>query len=242
MTTRRRGGQVDPHWWQDPRNALRAVDRIRDALVAADPGGQAAYTANAAAYSGRLRALDGAIERCLSAIPAARRRLVTDHDALGYFAARYDIDVIGTVIPALSTHAQSSAARSRALVRTIRAAGVTTIFPESSVNAKLTQAIARDAGARVGPGLYADSLGPAGSPGATYLGALRFNARALGGGFDPGARAPVPLSAVGVPGLQERQRIDQRAAVYQPGPVQISKCRWQPRRRRCRRRCRSPGR
>jgi zinc/manganese transport system substrate-binding protein/manganese/iron transport system substrate-binding protein len=68
-------------------------------------------------------------------------------------------------------------------VRTIRAAGVTTIFPESSVNATLTQAIARDAGARVGPGLYADSLGPAGSPGATYLGALRFNARALARGF-----------------------------------------------------------
>ena len=184
MTTRRRGAEVDPHWWQDPRNALRAVDRIRDALAAADPGGRAAYTANAAAYAGRLRALDGAIERCMTAIPALRRRLVTDHDALGYFAARYGIEVIGTVIPALSTHAQSSAGEVARLVRTIRAAGVTTIFPESSVNPTLTRAIARDAGAKVGPGLYADSLGPAGSPGATYLGALRFNARALAAGFN----------------------------------------------------------
>lgn len=195
MTTRRRGAEVDPHWWQDPRNALRAVDRIRDALVAADPGGRAAYTANAAAYAGRLRALDAAIERCMTAIPAARRRLVTDHDALGYFAARYGIAVIGTVIPALSTHAQSSAGEVARLVRTIRAAGVTTIFPESSVNAKLTRAIARDAGARVGPGLYADSLGPAGSPGATYLGALRFNARALARGFLGGRAGAVSGAA-----------------------------------------------
>ncbi len=184
MTTRRRGAEVDPHWWQDPRNVLRAVERIRDALVAADPGGRAAYTANAAAYARRLGMLDRAIERCMTAIPAARRKLVTDHDALGYFAARYGIAVIGTVIPALSTQAQSSAGEVARLVRTIRAAGVTTIFPASAVNAKLTRAIARDAGAKVGPGLYADSLGPEGSPGASYLGALRFNARALARGFD----------------------------------------------------------
>ncbi len=181
--TRRRGAQVDPHWWQDPRNALRAVRRIRDALAAADPGGRVDYTANAAAYARRLSTLDRAIGRCMAAIPAARRRLVTDHDALGYFAARYGIEVVGTVIPALSTQAQASAGEVARLVRTIRAAGVTTIFPESSVNAKLTRAIARDAGAKVGPGLYADSLGPAGSLGATYLGALRFNARALAAGF-----------------------------------------------------------
>ena len=189
MKTRRRGTEVDPHWWQDPRNALRAVDRIREALVAADPGGRTAYAANAAAYAGRLRALDGAIERCMTAIPAARRRLVTDHDALGYFAARYRIEVVGTVIPALSTHAQSSAGEVARLVRTIRAAGVTTIFPERSVNAKLARAIARDAGASVGPGLYADSLGAQGSPGATYLDALRFNARAIATGFGGRARA-----------------------------------------------------
>ncbi len=194
VTTQRRGRRTDPHWWQDPRNALRAVERIRDVLAAADPAGRPAYTANAAAYSAKLRALDRSIARCMSAIPAARRKLVTDHDALGYFAARYGIAVIGTVIPALSTHAQASAGEVARLVRTIRAAGVTTIFPESSVNAKLTRAVARDAGAQVGPGLYADSLGPAGSPGATYLGALRFNARALASGFagrtgsDPAAR------------------------------------------------------
>jgi len=183
VTARRGGGEVDPHWWQDPRNAIRAVQAIRAALVGADPGGRAVYTANADRYVARLRALDRAIATCMDAIAPARRRLVTDHDALGYYADRYDIDVVGTVIPALSTQAQASAGEVARLVRTIRATGVRTIFPEGSANPKLTRAIARDAGARVGPALYADTLGPAGSAGETYLGALRFNTRALAAGF-----------------------------------------------------------
>ena len=183
VRTRRGGGGVDPHWWQDPRNAILAVGEIRDALTAADPAGRHVYAANAAAYVAKVRALDRAIAACMQAIPAQRRRLVTDHDALGYFAARYGIDVVGTVIPALSTQAQASAGEVARLVRTIRAQGVRTIFPEDSVNPRLTRAIAADAGATVGPALYADTLGPAGSAGATYLGALRFNARALAAGF-----------------------------------------------------------
>jgi zinc/manganese transport system substrate-binding protein len=183
MTARRDGGRVDPHWWQNPRNAIRAVRAIRDALVRADPAGRAVYHANAARYVARLRALDRAIAACMGAIPAARRRLVTDHDALGYYADRYGIDIVGTVIPALSTQAQASAGEVARLVHTIRTTGVRTIFPEGSANAKLARAIARDAGARVGPALYADTLGPKGSPGETYIGALRFNTQALAAGF-----------------------------------------------------------
>ena len=176
----------DPHWWQDPRNAETAVQRIRDALVAADPPGRRAYTTNAERYLARIRALDRAIAACMRRIPRRERRLVTDHDALGYYADRYDIDVVGTVIPALSSQAQASAGRVARLVRTIRSAGVSTIFPESSVNPKLTRAIALDAGAEVGPPLYADSLGAKGSPGATYLGSLRANTAALVAGFTSG--------------------------------------------------------
>jgi ABC-type Zn uptake system ZnuABC Zn-binding protein ZnuA len=180
-------GAVDPHWWENPRNGEIAAEQVRDALSAADPAGRARYAARARAYVARLRALDRAIAGCMSAIPRSRRRLVTDHDALGYFAERYGIDVIGTVIPALATSAESSAGEVTALIRTIRREHVSTIFPESSVNQKLERAIATEAGARIGPALYADSLGRAGSPGATYLGALRFNAAAIIAGFTRGA-------------------------------------------------------
>ncbi len=188
VRTRRGERAVDPHWWQSPRNAVLAVRRIRDALVAADPGGRATYASNAAASIARLQALDAAIASCMRAVPAARRTLVTDHDSLGYFADRYGIEVVGTVIPALSTQAQASAGEVSRLVRTIRATGVTVVYPESSANTKLAAAIARDAGARVGPALYADTLGPPGSAGASYEGALRFNARAMADGFAGGER------------------------------------------------------
>jgi len=186
VRTRTGEGGVDPHWWQDPRNAVIAVRRIRNALSAADPGGRATYAANAARYLAELRALDRAIAACIDRVPRPRRKLVTDHDALGYYADRYAVDVIGTVIPALSTQAQSSAGEVARLVRTIRRAGVSTIFSENSANPKLAKAIARDAGAKLGPPLYADSLGPEGSQGATYLGALRANTRALVAGFTGG--------------------------------------------------------
>ena len=190
---RRDADGIDPHWWQDPRNAVVAVHAIRDLLVAADPAGRATYEANAARYLTRLDALDRAIARCMRAIPASERKLVTDHDALGYYADRYDIEVVGTVIPASSTQAQASAGEVVRLARTIRAEGVSTIFPESSVNPKLTRAIAREAGARVGPALYADSLGAKGSAGATYLGSLRANTLALAAGFTDGrARCSLP--------------------------------------------------
>ena len=180
--------EIDPHWWQDPRNAITAVGAIRDALSSADPAGSDDYAANAAAYLTALRELDQAIAACMSDVPESDRKLVTDHDALGYYADRYDIDVIGTVLPALSTQAQASAGEVARLVRTIRAAGVTTIFPESSANPKLTRAIARDAGATVGPALYADSLGAKGTDGATYIGSLKANTTALVDGFTSGRK------------------------------------------------------
>ncbi len=186
VRTREGEGETDPHWWQDPRNAIAAVGEIRDALIAADPGGRDAYTSNADAYLVKLRTLDETIKSCIDKIPASQRKLVTDHDALGYYADRYDIDIIGTVIPALSTQAQASAGETARLVRTIRAAGVTTIFPESSANPKLTRAIARDAQAKVGPALYADSLGAQDSDGATYIASMQANTRALVAGFSDG--------------------------------------------------------
>jgi ABC-type Zn uptake system ZnuABC Zn-binding protein ZnuA len=179
----------DPHWWQDPHNAELAVAAIRDALAAADPDGAAAYRANAAAYLADLRELDRAVAACMEQIPARRRKLVTTHDALSYYAQRYDIEVIGTVIPSLSTEGQASAGELSELVDTIRAEDVRAIFAESSVAAKVEQAVADEAGATIGRPLWADTLGPEGSDGATYLGSIAANTRALADGFTGGERS-----------------------------------------------------
>jgi ABC-type Zn uptake system ZnuABC Zn-binding protein ZnuA len=176
----------DPHWWQDPRNAILAVGAIRAALVKADPAGRRAYDRRAAAYVRRLRALDEAIAVCVQRVPAPKRRIVTTHDALGYFAARYGVKVIGAVIPSLSTQAQASARDVNRLVDQIRSEGVEAIFPEAAVSQKLEQAISREAGAKVGEKLYADTLGPGGSGAATYLEAMRHNASALVDGMSGG--------------------------------------------------------
>ena len=184
------GGEPDPHWWQDPRNAVMAVERIRDAFVEADPEGRAEYERNAARYIERIRALDAAIARCMASIPEDRRELVTNHDAFGYFAARYDVAVVGAISPGLSTAAQPSAGDVRRLVAEVRANDVRVIFPETALDQRLERAIAEEAGARVGPALYADTLGPGDSEGATYLGALRHDAAAMIEGFGGRCRLP----------------------------------------------------
>jgi zinc/manganese transport system substrate-binding protein len=178
--------KVDPHWWHDPVNVEAAVPVIAGALSRANPGGRATYARNGAAYLLRLRGLDARIRTCMRAVPAARRRLVTDHDAFGYFAQRYGIDVVGAVIPSQTTTAQPSAGDLASLVRTIRRERVRAIFPESSVNPKLAEAIARDTGARSDLSLYGDTLGPKGSSGDTYLDMEQANANAMVEGFTGG--------------------------------------------------------
>jgi ABC-type Zn uptake system ZnuABC Zn-binding protein ZnuA/ABC-type Mn2+/Zn2+ transport system permease subunit len=180
--------RYDPHWWGDPRNVEAAVGGIRDALVSANPAGAATYRANAAAYQRRLRALDRGIQKCLSAVPAAQRKLVSDHDAFGYFAQRYGIAVVGAVIPSQSTQAQASASDVAELVRLVRREHVRAIFPESSLSPKLAEQIARETGVRADSTLYGDALGPSGSRGATYLSMELANADALARGFTGGAR------------------------------------------------------
>lgn len=178
--------ETDPHWWQNPRNTILAVGAIRDALVKADPAGRPAYDRRAAAYVAKLRKLDAGIAGCIERVPPGKRKIVTTHDALGYFADRYGVKVIGAVIPSLSTQAQASAKDVNKLVNQIRSEGVEAIFPEAAITQKLEQAISREAGARVGGRLYADTLGPQGSGAATYLEAMRHNAGALVDGMSGG--------------------------------------------------------
>lgn len=176
----------DPHWWQDPRNAELAVAAIRDALVEADPGAARLYRRRAAAYERRLRRLDRGIARCLDEVPPARRKIVTTHDSLGYFARRYGLEVVGAVIPSRSTQAQPSGRDIQRLVEQIRKEGVEAIFPESSLNPRLERALASEAGVAVGDALWADSLGKPGSDGASYLAAMASQTEAMVRGMSRG--------------------------------------------------------
>ena len=111
---------------------------------------------------------------------------MTTHDALGYYAARYGLEVIGAVLPSLSTQAQPSARDIEALVSQIERTGVEAIYPESSLNPKLERAVARESGASVGSALWADSLGPEGSSGATYIASIAANTRSIVHGLTGG--------------------------------------------------------
>lgn len=185
-TTGPEASEYDPHWWHDPENVEAAIPTIRDALTRVNPAGKADYARNASAYLVKLRSLDSGIRACFGKVPASKRKLVTDHDAFGYFAKRYGLRVIGAVIPSQTTQAQPSAADVSKLSAVIRREGVKAVFPESSINPKLAQAIARQSGASSDYTLYGDTLGPPGSPGASYLGMERANADMLLRGLTAG--------------------------------------------------------
>src|SRR5919108_571495 len=184
--------RFDPHWWHDPRNAEAAVRAIRATLVALDPSHRTGYRRRAAAYLAKLRALDRSLAACFARLPRSERKLVTDHDAFGYFTHRYGLDVVGAVIPSQTTQAQPSAGATARLVRLIRREHVRAVFPESSVNPRLPGPIARGTGATSRYTLYGDTLGPAGSPGATYLGMERANADAIVRGLSGGRLRGAP--------------------------------------------------
>jgi ABC-type Zn uptake system ZnuABC Zn-binding protein ZnuA len=176
----------DPHWWHDPRNAVLATGAIRDALAKADPDGRATYERNARRYIERLRDVDRDVEACIAKLPQGKRKIVTTHDSLSYFAHRYGVEVIGAVIPSLSTQAQPSAKDINALVDQVEEEGVEAIFPESALSDKLERAVSREAGAQVGEPLFTDSLGREGTPASTYIGSMRENARRLALGMSGG--------------------------------------------------------
>ena len=178
----------DPHWWHDPRNAEAAVRRIAATLERVDSKHRDVYARNAAGYLATLRALDKSITACFAQVPAPQRKLVTSHDAFGYFASRYGIRIVGAVIPSQTTQAQASAGETAKLIELIRREHVRAVFPESSLNPKLVRTIAEATGARSNYTLYGDTLGPHGSPGATYLSMERANADAMVRGFTGGRR------------------------------------------------------
>jgi ABC-type Zn uptake system ZnuABC Zn-binding protein ZnuA len=185
--------KYDPHWWHDPRNVIAAVQRLRDALGSAVPAHKSEFNRNADAYIGKLRRLDAGIQRCFAQVPPAERKLVTSHDAFNYFADRYGVKFVGAIIPSQTTAAQPSAGDVARLAKQIKREGVKAVFLESSTNQKLARAVARETGVIGNLTLYGDTLGPAGSPGATYIGMEKSNAGAMVRGFTGGKqRCTIP--------------------------------------------------
>ena len=164
----------DPHMWLDPNLVITYVENIRDGLSEADPDGADTYKANAEAYIAQLRELDAFIRGQVESVPAERRLLVTNHEAMGYFAERYGFKVVDTIIPSLSTEASTSAQEVAAAIEAIKATGAPAIFLGEVENADLAEQIADETGVKVVDGLYLETLTD-GEPAATYLDMMKHN-------------------------------------------------------------------
>lgn len=177
-------GAVDPHYWLSAPNAVLMAQNARDALADAAPNAVDGFAERAAALVSRLEHTDAEVRAMIDEIPAEDRRVVTDHDALGYFIDEYGLDFVGSVFPSLDVSSEPSAQQVEELVAAIRAQGVTAIFTESSVNPRLAAALAEETDAHlVDEPIYTDSLGPAGSGADTIDGMLRHNARVIHDGL-----------------------------------------------------------
>ncbi|HHY58874.1 MAG TPA: zinc ABC transporter substrate-binding protein [Chloroflexi bacterium] len=169
---------ADPHTWMDVRNVEQWVANIAAVLTALDPAHAEVFAANAAAYTAKLAALDQEIKTALAAIPVAQRKVVTDHDNLGYLANAYGLTIVGAVIPSLSTMAAPSAQELAALQQQIAKEGVKAILVGNTVNPNVAQQLARDTGAAVTT-IYTDSLSSAEGPAATYIDMMRYNLKQI---------------------------------------------------------------
>jgi ABC-type Zn uptake system ZnuABC Zn-binding protein ZnuA len=171
--------ETDPHFWLDPTLAKSYVTTIRDAFSRADPAGAAAYEANAAAYSKKLDELDAWIATQVEQIPAPDRRLVMNHASHGYFADRYGLEIVGTVIPGVGTGATPTAKELSELTAAIRASGAKAIFVEIDENPELARQIAAETGATVVTDLLDHSLTEPGGVASTYIDMLRYDTRRI---------------------------------------------------------------
>lgn len=169
-------GEFDPHVWQDPLRVKVMVENIADALAAADPDNASTYQDNAVEYQATLDDTHEQIEALVAEIPAERRKLVTNHDAFAYFADRYSLDVVGTVIPGTSSDADPSAGSIAELTELIRDEGVAAIFAEALIDPAVAESLASDTGVEIVYGLYTDQVGEPGSGAETVHEMLLANA------------------------------------------------------------------
>jgi zinc/manganese transport system substrate-binding protein len=166
-------GQDDPHAWQSVANAKIYVANIRDALVKADPAGQASYEANATRYLAQLDAVEAEIRAAVARIPADRRKAITSHDAFGYFVKAYGVEFVSP--QGVSTEAEASARDVGRIIRQIKAEKIPAVFLENVTNPRLVERIAKESGAKVGGRIFSDALSDAAGPAGTYIAMMKHN-------------------------------------------------------------------
>jgi zinc/manganese transport system substrate-binding protein len=177
IAPRKLGSDADPHAWQSVVNAKIYVANIRDALIAADQAGAPAYRANADAYLAKLDALDREVRDAVTQIPDARRKVISTHDAFGYFAAAYGITFIAP--QGVSTESEPSARDIASIITQIRAGKIPAVFLENISDPRLMRRISAETGARVGGTLVSDSLTAENGDAPTYIDMVRHNIKAL---------------------------------------------------------------
>ncbi|MGB7098880.1 MAG: metal ABC transporter substrate-binding protein [Xanthobacteraceae bacterium] len=164
---------IDPHAWQSVDDAKIYVANIRDGLVAIDPAGKTTYDANAAAYLTKLDELESAVQAAIDSIPADRRKIITTHDAFGYFGAAYGMAFIAP--EGVSTEAEPSAKDVARIITQIKKQKIPAVFLENISDPRLMAQIARETGAIIGGTLYSDALSEPHGPAATYIDMMRHN-------------------------------------------------------------------
>jgi len=171
------GSDADPHAWQSVANAKNYVVNIRDGLIAADPADAEVFRKNAAAYLERLDALDGEVRAAIKQIPQSRRKVISTHDAFGYFASAYGIQFIAPL--GVSTESEASARDIAGIIAQIKAEKIPAVFLEKMIDPRLMQRISAETGAKVGGTLYSDSLTDEKGDAPTYIDMVRHNIKAL---------------------------------------------------------------
>jgi ABC-type Zn uptake system ZnuABC Zn-binding protein ZnuA len=173
-------GEPDPHIWQNPRNAMIMAANIERGLARVEPEWSGFFQRQLDGYLVELRHLDAEVERQTAGL--ANRKVVTNHDAFGYYLDRYHLELVGSVIPSFDSSAELSGRDIRELVARIEATGVKAVFSETSLPPRAAETIGREAGVKVVTGtdaLYGDSLGPFGSDGDTYIRMIQHNTRTI---------------------------------------------------------------
>jgi zinc/manganese transport system substrate-binding protein len=181
MVEEEEGGKAetitDPHAWQSLANGKLYVANIRDGLIAVDPDGKSVYEANASKYLDAIAKEEDAVKAAIATLPKDRRKIITSHDAFGYFGAAYGLEIIAP--EGVSTESEASARDVATIIRQIRQEKIPAVFMENITDHRLLDQIASETGAKIGGELYTDALSPPDGPAPTYLDMFRHNVGAL---------------------------------------------------------------